>query len=133
MVQPPNQKPQTLNRILDAMTAPPNHSTHIPDKLFFRIGEVSRIVGVPASVLRFWESEFPRIKPQRTDSGQRVYRRADVELILTIKHLLYDQNFTIKGARKYLKTRKAADPSPDRGDLVAELRSELQQIKDLLI
>ena len=115
------------------MTAPPINSTHIPDKLFFRIGEVSRIVGVPASVLRFWESEFPRIKPQRTDSGQRVYRRSDVELILTIKHLLYDQNFTIKGARKHLSTRKGADPLPDRGDLVAELRTELQHIRDLLI
>jgi DNA-binding transcriptional MerR regulator len=115
------------------MTAPPKNSTHIPDKLFFRIGEVSRIVGVPASVLRFWENEFPRIKPRRTDSGQRVYRRSDVELILTIKHLLYDKNFTIKGARKHLRTRKGADPSPDRNDLVAELRAELQQIRDLLI
>jgi DNA-binding transcriptional MerR regulator len=115
------------------MTAPPANSTPIPDKLFFRIGEVSRIVGVPASVLRFWESEFPRIKPQRTDSGQRVYRRADVELILTIKHLLYDQNFTIRGARKFLKTRKTTEPSLGHGDLVAELRSELQQIRDLLI
>jgi DNA-binding transcriptional MerR regulator len=115
------------------MTAPPINSTHIPDKLFFRIGEVSRIVDVPASVLRFWESEFPRIKPQRTDSGQRVYRRSDVELILNIKHLLYDQNFTIKGARKHLKTRKGADPMPDRNDLVSELRAELQQIRDLLI
>lgn len=115
------------------MTAPPTNLTNIPDKLFFRIGEVSRIVGVPASVLRFWESEFPRIKPQRTDSGQRVYRRADVELILTIKHLLYDQNFTIRGARKHLKAIKRSDPSPVRNDLVAELRAELQQIRDLLI
>ena len=115
------------------MTAPPSYSTHIPDKLFFRIGEVSRIVGVPASVLRFWENEFPRIKPQRTDSGQRVYRRSDVELILTIKHLLYDKNFTIKGARKHLKTRKGTDPSPARNDVVAELRAELQQIRDLLM
>lgn len=115
------------------MTAPPSNSTHIPDKLFFRIGEVSRIVGVPASVLRFWESEFPRIKPRRTDSGQRVYRRGDVELILTIKHLLYDENFTIKGARKHLKTRKGAGTPPERSDLVAELRAELQKIRDLLM
>jgi DNA-binding transcriptional MerR regulator len=115
------------------MTAPPINSTHIPDKLFFRIGEVSRIVGVPASVLRFWENEFPRIKPQRTDSGQRVYRRGDVELILTIKHLLYDQNFTIKGARKHLKTKTRAVREPTESSLVAKLRAELQQIRDLLI
>jgi DNA-binding transcriptional MerR regulator len=115
------------------MTAPPANSTPIPDKLFFRIGEVSRIVGVPASVLRFWESEFPRIKPQRTDSGQRVYRRTDVELILTIKHLLYDQNFTIKGARKHLRTRTKTDPAPEDGNLIAKLRAELQQIRDLLV
>jgi DNA-binding transcriptional MerR regulator len=114
------------------MTALPFNSTPIPDKLFFRIGEVSRIVGVPASVLRFWENEFPRIKPQRTDSGQRVYRRGDVELILTIKHLLYDQNFTIRGARKHLRTRTKADRLQSQSDLVTELRAELQQIRDLL-
>ncbi|MEJ2040744.1 MAG: MerR family transcriptional regulator, partial [Desulfosarcinaceae bacterium] len=62
----------------------------IPDKLYFRIGEVSRIAGVPASVLRFWESAFRRIKPQRTKAGQRLYRKSDVELILTIKNLLYE-------------------------------------------
>jgi DNA-binding transcriptional MerR regulator len=115
------------------MAEPQANLTLIPDKLFFRIGEVSRIVGVPASVLRFWESEFPRIKPQRTDSGQRVYRRGDVEMILTIKHLLYDQNFTIKGARKHLRSRKGAGPPSDRTELVAELRAELQRIRDLLI
>jgi DNA-binding transcriptional MerR regulator len=114
------------------MTAPTTNSTSIPDKLFFRIGEVSRIVGVPASVLRFWENEFPRIKPQRTDTGQRVYRRGDVELILTIKHLLYDQNFTIKGARKHLQARAKADRLQPPNALVAELRAELQQIRDLL-
>jgi DNA-binding transcriptional MerR regulator len=115
------------------MIAPSATSTPIPDKLFFRIGEVSRIVGVPASVLRFWENEFPRIKPQRTDSGQRVYRRSEVELILTIRHLLYDQNFTIKGARKHLKTKTRAGRQPGQSCLAAELRAELQRIRDLLI
>ena len=115
------------------MTTPPTNATPIPDKLFFRIGEVSRIVGVPASVLRFWENEFPRIKPQRTDSGQRVYRRGDVELILTIKHLLYDQKFTIKGARKLLKSRAKTDQVKTDSGLVAELRAELQEIRDMLI
>ena len=65
----------------------------IPDKLYFKIGEVSEIVEVPAYVLRFWESEFKRISPKRTSSGQRLYRKRDVELILKIKHLLYNKKF----------------------------------------
>lgn len=108
------------------------HSPQIPDKLFYRIGEVSRIAGVPASVLRFWEGEFPRIKPRRTDSGQRVYRRKDVELILTIKRLLYDEKFTIKGARKHLKARSAPPPEPPQPDLINDIRNELSRIRDLL-
>jgi DNA-binding transcriptional MerR regulator len=116
---------------------PDNSVFNVPDKLYFRIGEVSRIAGVPASVLRFWESEFASIRPHRTDAGQRLYRRSDVDLILTIKHLLYDQKFTIKGARQYLKTKpkQTASQTPDpvsADDLVAMVRRELAQIKDLL-
>src|SRR3984957_5773807 len=74
----------------------------IPDKLFFRIGEVSQIVGVEAYVLRYWESEFPGLSPRKSSSGQRMFRRKDVELLLRIKHLLYSQKFTIEGARKAL-------------------------------
>ena len=114
------------------MTAPPSNPASIPDKLYFRIGEVSRIAGVPASVLRFWESEFPRIKPQRTGSGQRVYRRKEVQLILTIKHLLYDRKFTIKGARQHLRSKSAPPPAPSTEDWVRQLKAELQQIRDLL-
>ena len=114
------------------MTAPPSNPPHIPDKLFFRIGEVSRIADVPASVLRFWENEFPRIKPRRTDSGQRIYRRSDVELILTVKYLLYDQKFTIEGARRHLKSKPGADHQPIDSDLISSLRKELQHIRDLL-
>ncbi|MGB1275812.1 MAG: MerR family transcriptional regulator [Nannocystaceae bacterium] len=73
------------------------------DKLYFKIGEVSRIVGVPAYVLRYWESEFPSLRPQKSRSQQRVYRRRDVEALLKIKHLLYTQRFTIAGARQQLK------------------------------
>jgi DNA-binding transcriptional MerR regulator len=113
------------------MTEPPDPRT-IPDKLFYRIGEVSRIAGVPASVLRFWENEFPRIKPRRTDTGQRVYRRSDVELVLTIKHLLYDQKFTIKGARQHLKSKSGTDRLRAGGELIATLRQELEHIKELL-
>jgi DNA-binding transcriptional MerR regulator len=108
------------------------HSSEIPDKLFFRIGEVSRIANVQPSVLRFWESEFPSIKPRRTDSGQRVYRRKDVELILTIKQLLYEQKFTIKGARRHLQSRSRSSPHRPKPDVIDEIRSELKLIRDLL-
>ncbi len=114
------------------MSVPATDPYAIPDKLYYRIGEVSRIAGVPASVLRFWENEFPRIKPQRTESGQRVYRRNEVELILAIKHLLYDQKFTIKGARKHLRSKSAMEPESSGKDWVRELKAELQQIRDLL-
>ncbi len=103
----------------------------LPDKLFFKIGEVSALAGVPAHVLRFWEAEFPRIKPRRTDSGQRLYTRRDVELILQVKHLLYERKFTIKGARRHLRAaedRLEADPR----QLLAELRAELQALRKLL-
>ncbi|MCK5485789.1 MAG: MerR family transcriptional regulator, partial [Desulfobacterales bacterium] len=72
----------------------------IPDKLYFRIGEVSKIVGLPTYVLRFWETEFSKIRPKRTSSGQRLYTRNDIELILKIKNLLYEKKFTIQGARQ---------------------------------
>lgn len=75
----------------------------IPNKLYFRIGEVSDIVSVKPYVLRYWESEFPDIKPAKSKSGQRLYKRRDVEALLQIKELLYDERFTIDGARKRLK------------------------------
>jgi DNA-binding transcriptional MerR regulator len=75
----------------------------IPNKLYFRIGEVSDLVGVKPYVLRYWESEFPDIKPSKSKSGQRLYKRKDVELLLKIKELLYEERFTINGARKRLK------------------------------
>src|SRR5580698_7054497 len=79
----------------------------IPDKLFFRIGEVSEIVGVEPYVLRYWESEFPGLSPKKSSTGQRMFRRKDVEMLLNIKELLYDKKFTIEGARKALKSEKA--------------------------
>lgn len=75
-------------------------STSIPDKLFYKIGEVSRIVGVKPYVLRYWETEFPFLRPRKNKSGQRVYIKKDVELLLQIKRLLYQEGFTIEGARK---------------------------------
>lgn len=74
----------------------------IPDKLFFKIGEVCDIVGVQAHVLRYWETEFTTLQPQKNRSGQRNYRRRDVEMALRIKQLLYDEGFTIAGAKRKL-------------------------------
>lgn len=75
----------------------------IPNKLYFRIGEVSDLVGVRPYVLRYWESEFPDIKPSKSKSGQRLYKRRDVEQLMRIRQLLYEERFTIDGARKRLK------------------------------
>ena len=74
----------------------------IPEKLFFKIGEVCDIAGVQAHVLRYWESEFPTLAPQKNRAGQRTYRRRDVEMALRIKELLYDEQYTIAGAKKKL-------------------------------
>lgn len=90
--------------------AAPAAQPEIPDKLFFRIGEVSQLVGVEAYVLRYWESEFPGLSPRKSSSGQRMFRRKDVELLLRIKHLLYSQKFTIEGARKALQEKAKALP-----------------------
>src|SRR5882757_9540480 len=83
-------------------TNPPSGSD-IPDKLYFRIGEVARLCDVPAYVLRFWESEFPQLKPHKGGTGQRLYRRRDVEMALRIKTLLYSEGYTIPGARQVFK------------------------------
>jgi len=107
-------------------------NSELPDKLFFKVGEVSTIAGVPAYVLRFWETEFSRIKPNRTPSGQRLYRRKDVELILQIKHLLYEKKFTIQGARQYLKTGSKTENSPRSAITFAEIRQELESIQKIL-
>lgn len=104
----------------------------LPDKLYFKVGEVSSIVGVPAYVLRFWESEFKKINPKRTPSGQRLYRKKDVELILWIKHLLYEKKFTIEGAKQRLKTKPTAQRKTPPTDILHEISSELQKIRDLL-
>jgi len=80
----------------------------IPQKLYFRIGEVSRLVGVQPYVLRYWETEFPALAPNKSGSGHRFYRRKDVELLLQIKQLLYEKRFTIEGARRHLETQTKA-------------------------
>jgi DNA-binding transcriptional MerR regulator len=105
----------------------------IPDKLYFKIGEVSDVVGLPAYVLRFWESEFKRIQPKRTAAGQRLYRKKDIELILKIKDLLYNKKFTIPGARHLLQSGSdPSDPDPPPNTLLEEVRMELLSIRKLL-
>ena len=90
----------------------------IPDKLYFRIGEVATLCHLPAYVLRFWESEFPQLKPVKSSTGQRMYRKRDVESVLRIKQLLYEQGFTISGARQQL----ARKPNPTRRRLRSHSR-----------
>ncbi|HEX5412538.1 MAG TPA: MerR family transcriptional regulator [Terriglobia bacterium] len=80
----------------------------IPDKLYFRIGEVSELADTKPYVLRYWETEFPTLKPTKSATGHRLYRRPDVEMVLEIKRLLYEQGFTIEGARKYLAGTSSA-------------------------
>jgi DNA-binding transcriptional MerR regulator len=110
----------------------------IPDKLFFRIGEVSQIVGVEAYVLRYWESEFKGLSPRKSSSGQRMFRRKDVELLLRIKHLLYDKKFTIEGARMALLEKNAKAAPVSQAELfpaaspLPGIRQELADILKLL-
>ena len=106
--------------------------TSIPKKLYFKIGEVSKITGLPSHVLRFWETEFGRIKPKRSPSGQRLYRRQDVELVLKIKELLYVKKYTIRGASKCLSTGGAPEPTMTQEELLKDIRQELERILDLV-
>jgi DNA-binding transcriptional MerR regulator len=111
----------------------------IPDKLYFRIGEVANLCRLPAYVLRFWESEFPQLKPVKSSTGQRMYRRRDVESVLRIKQLLYEQGFTINGARQQLRAEtksdktQAAIPFPTHSaPELQHIRQGLREILDLL-
>jgi DNA-binding transcriptional MerR regulator len=118
----------------------------IPDKLYFRIGEVSRLAGIKPYVLRFWETEFASLGPKKSGKGHRLYRRKDVELVLEIKRLLYDKRYTIEGARKFLDSRTReivakppvakARPQPDLfadpGPALETIRKELSEILQLL-
>jgi DNA-binding transcriptional MerR regulator len=98
----------------------------IPDKLYFRIGEVSRLTGVKQYVLRFWENEFPGLGPKKSGTGHRLFRRKDVEMVLEIKRLLYDKRFTIEGARKALenKPKPMAVPKGPRSSAKAALKAK---------
>ena len=108
----------------------------IPDRLYFRIGEVAELCRLPAYVLRFWESEFPQLKPVKSNTGQRMYRQRDVETVLHIKKLLYDQGFTIAGARQHLKDQAKGSPLPfpkrSSTDDLKKVRQGLREILGIL-
>ena len=108
----------------------------IPDRLYFRIGEVARLCRLPAYVLRFWETEFSQLKPVKSSTGQRMYRRKDVENVLHIKKLLYEEGFTIAGARQQLreeiKSDKKQSPLPFPVASVPNLKYIRQGLRDIL-
>lgn len=113
--------------------------TDIPDKLYFRIGEVSELVGVEPYVLRYWETEFPAVGPKKSGTGHRMYRRKEVELLLKIKHLLYEKKYTIEGARLFLqsesklaKRKRAVQATLFPDDALPEIRKELASILKIL-
>src|SRR5213082_3357439 len=101
----------------------------IPDKLYFRIGEVATLCRLPAYVLRFWESEFPQLKPVKSSTGQRMYRKRDVESVLRIKQLLYDQGFTISGARQHLRAETKTDKTQKAVPFTARISPHTQHIR----
>jgi DNA-binding transcriptional MerR regulator len=112
----------------------------IPEKLYYKIGEVSQITGVEPYVLRYWESEFKIITPGRTTSKQRLYRRKDLDLILEIKRLLYEEKFTISGAKKKLRKVKAVRekqlelqlPEKKYHDALLRVRKDLEELQSIL-
>ena len=117
------------------------HLPEIPDKLYFRIGDVARLANIKPYVLRFWETEFPGLGPKKSGTGHRLYRRKDVETVLEIKRLLYQERFTIEGARKFLESRAKPELVPAatargknkrvQGDLfVADRTADLMKLID---
>jgi DNA-binding transcriptional MerR regulator len=111
--------------------------SRFPDKLFYRIGDVSEITGIKPHILRYWEAEFSVLHPRKNEAGQRVYERRDVELIIEIKKLLYEQRYTISGAKKFLarqhrKVSQKPAVAPGSGDISAALNMCRQELRGLL-
>jgi DNA-binding transcriptional MerR regulator len=104
----------------------------IPDKLYYRIGEVEAITEVPAYVLRYWESEFRLLRPKKNPAGQRLYRRRDLDLVLRIKTLLYDERLTLEGAKKRLVAESRGPAQLDLGVRGPALEAALRRMRDQL-
>src|SRR5436305_2132881 len=120
---------------MEELTANLSDYSEIPDKLYFRIGEVAKLAGIKPYVLRFWESEFSSLGPKKSGTGHRLYRRKDVELVLEIKRLLYEKRFTIEGARKVLESNsKRQTPKPstngkEQGELFPASAALVQEVR----
>ena len=106
----------------------PEPPLEVPDRLYFRIGEVSTITGVPPYVLRYWESEFPALQPRKSGGGQRLYRKRDVAMILEIKKLLYQERYTVAGARRRLTEREERARRTEARAALQRLRAGLEGI-----
>jgi DNA-binding transcriptional MerR regulator len=107
-------------------------ATEIPEKQYFKIGEVAQIAGVEPYVLRYWETEFKSIRPEKTRSNQRLYRRRDVEIVLEVKRLLYEEGFRIDGAKRRLR-EKAGEAIPMAAQRLAEqLRDALTELEKIV-
>ena len=112
--------------------------SRFPDKLFYRIGDVTEITGIKPHILRYWEAEFSGLHPRKNRAGQRIYERRDVEFVLEIKKLLYEQRYTISGAKKFLARQhkqapKKSPPAKTPGDVSAALKMCRQELRGLLI
>lgn len=114
-------------------------ATTLPEKLYYKIGEVAEVAGVRTSVLRFWESEFSFLKPTKSSSGQRLYSKNEVELVLQVKHLLYGEKFTIEGVKKRISSKgklvnpeDVAPPSVNHSEVLRNVRNDLKQLRALL-
>ncbi len=107
-----------------------------PNKIFYRVGEVSQSVGVESYVLRYWEKMFPQLKPEKDESGQRVYTKSDIDMVIRIKHLLYEERYTIDGAKKKLregsKVESKAKSKPKSSEDAQELLTILKDVKSTL-
>ncbi len=124
------QEPAPVAASPQERTAPgvSSSSVEVPDRLYFRIGEVSAITGVPPYVLRYWESEFPALQPRKSGGGQRLYRRRDVILVLEIKKLLYHERYTVAGARRRLTEREERARRLEARAALQRLRTGLEEI-----
>lgn len=120
--------PPLFARERQPVVPPPETPVEVPDRLYFRIGEVSVITGIPPYVLRYWESEFPNLQPKKSGGGQRLYRKRDVVLVLEIKKLLYQERYTVAGARRRLTEREERSRRVEARSAVQRLRAGLEEL-----
>ncbi len=120
-------KPRSQQRLLPGLDG----GSAIPEKLYFKIGEVAELTGVQPYILRYWETQFATLRPAKSPSGQRLYRRNDVLAVLCIKELLYQRRFTIAGARRHLAAEQEPFP-PTALDSIRLVKEELKRISSLL-